>query len=335
MTVVSSTRPRPWTGEVSGNAAFRCETSRLSRREETTNQRHTRNGEKLARQLGWVSIGLGLAELVAPRKMAEWMGVDTGEQQLLRVCGLRELATGVGILTQRDPSPWMWGRIAGDMMDVACLSAALTLPAANRERLAAATAMVAGVTALDWLCVQQLTDDGGLPSGQEALPVSKSIAVNRSPEEVYRFWRDFQNLSRFMTNIISVRVSSDTHSHWKVKAPGGTTVEWEAEITEDRPHELIAWRTREHSTITHSGWVRFMPGPRGRGTIITVKMQYHPPGGKIGAALATLMGKEPGQQVHEDLRRFKQVMETGEVVRSEGSLRGTGFTEQRPGQPPE
>ncbi len=137
-----------------------------------------------------------------------------------------------------------------------------------------------------------------------------------------------------MVNVISVQVTDDRHSHWVVPAPGGTTVEWNAEITDDQPNELIAWQTLEGSQVRHTGSVRFLPGPGGRGTVVTVNLHYQPPGGSIGATVASLMGKDPGQQVQEDLRRFKQVMETGEVVLSEGSLYGTGLKDQRPGQPP-
>ena len=316
---------------------MQSKTRRGDGQEGTVAQRHhqKRKGEQLARQLGWLSIGLGLAEIFLPRKVTKIVGAGSEDRQLLRLCGVREIATGLGMLTQGRPSDWAWARIAGDVMDVACLGAAFTLPHAKRDRIAVATAVVAGVTALDWLCIQQLNGNSGKMFEGDALPVKKSVAVNRSPEDVYQFWRDFQNLSRFMTNIISVQVISEKFSHWVVQAPGGTTVEWDAEITDDRPNELIAWRTRERTSVTHSGSVRFMPGPGGRGTVVTVKMQYHPPGGVIGSTLATLMGKEPGQQVQEDLRRLKQVLETGEIVRSEGSLVGTGLSQQRPGRPPE
>jgi len=291
-------------------------------------------GERLAQRLGWLSMGLGILEIAAPGKVVDFLGVRKEDRLLLGLLGVREIASGIGILSQRRPIGWIWSRIGGDIMDVAVLSAAFTLPNAKRDRIVAATAMVAGVTAMDWLCVQRLSGNPSRVFEDEMIPVKKTIAVNRSAEEIYRFWRDIQNLPRFMTHVISVRVINERKSHWVVQAPGGTTIEWEAEITEDQPNELIAWRTCEGTSVSHSGSVRFMRGPGGHGTIVTVKMQYSPPGGVMGAALASLMGNEPGQQIQEDLRRLKQVMETGEVVRSEGSLVGTALSQQRPGHPP-
>jgi uncharacterized membrane protein len=161
--------------------------------------------------------------------------------------------------------------------------------------------------------------------------VKKAITVNRSPDEVYRFWHDFQNLPRFMDHLESVKVTGDRRSHWKAKAPAGKTVEWDAEIVEDRPNELIAWRSVDGADVRNSGSVRFVPAPGGRGTEIRVELEYAPPGGVIGATIAKLFGEEPAQQVGSDLRRLKQVLETGEVVKSEATVHGRSH----PAQPPE
>ncbi len=166
------------------------------------------------------------------------------------------------------------------------------------------------------------------------MKVTKTTTINSSPEELYRFWRDFENLPRFMRHLESVRVTEPGRSHWKAKAPAGTTVEWDAEITEDRPNELIAWRSLEGADVENSGSVRFTPATGGRGTVVTVNVEYDPPGGKVGSLVAKLFGEEPEQQVQDDLRAFKQVIETGEVVLSEATIRGTHFF-QRPGQHPE
>jgi uncharacterized membrane protein len=154
-------------------------------------------------------------------------------------------------------------------------------------------------------------------------------------EEVYAFWRDLRNLSRFMMHVELVTTSGD-RSHWIVKGPAGTTVEWDAEITEERPNELLAWRSLPGSQIENSGSVRFKKAPADRGTEVHVSLQYEPPAGKAGAALAKLFGEEPTQQLTDDLRRFKQVMETGEVVLSDGSLGGAGqgMWKQRAAQAP-
>jgi uncharacterized membrane protein len=137
-----------------------------------------------------------------------------------------------------------------------------------------------------------------------------------------------------MDHLESVEVTGDRRSRWVATAPAGATVEWEAEIVEDRPNELIAWRSLEGSDVDNAGSVQFRRAPGGRGTIVDVEIEYNPPAGVIGAGVARLFGEEPTQQVHEDLRRFKRLLETGEIVVSDATLYGIGLTEQRPGRPP-
>jgi uncharacterized membrane protein len=162
--------------------------------------------------------------------------------------------------------------------------------------------------------------------------VNKSIVINASAEEVYQFWRDFENLPQFMRYLESVTVTGEGRSHWVAKAPGGS-VEWDAEITEDRPNQSISWRSLEGSEVETSGTVRFEPAVGGRGTVVHVQLDYNPPGGALGALFAKLFGEDPDGQMQTDLRRFKQVIELGEVVVSDGTLTGEGYTEQRPAQP--
>jgi uncharacterized membrane protein len=150
---------------------------------------------------------------------------------------------------------------------------------------------------------------------------------------MYTYWRNFENLPRFMYHLESVERLDERRSHWVAKGPAGTQVEWDAEITDDRPNELIAWRSLPDAQVPNSGMVRFEPGPAGRGTVVRVEIEYRPPGGALGKAVAKLFGEEPGQQVAGDLHRFKQVMETGEVVVSEGSPHGFGQKQQKPAQP--
>jgi len=291
--------------------------------------------EQLARGLGWFSLGLGLAEVLAPGAVAKVAGVRGGTG-LIRLLGLREIAHGLSIFTQgRRPAGALWARVAGDAIDLACLGAAFASPDASKGRVAFATANVLAVTALDVLCAQQLAGDGngGAKPERGAIPVNKSIVVNASPEEVYTFWRDFENLPRFMRHLESVSVTGDGRSHWVAKAPAGRTVEWDAEITEDRPNQLIAWRSLEGADVQNSGSVRFEQAAGGRGTVVKVEIDYRPPGGAAGALVARLFGEEPDGQLQTDLRRFKQVLEVGEVVVSDGTLLGEGYNEQRPAQP--
>jgi uncharacterized membrane protein len=153
-----------------------------------------------------------------------------------------------------------------------------------------------------------------------SLHLAKVITVNRPVNEVYEFWRDLENLPRFMSHLESVRVS-DGRSHWRVKAPAGLSLEWDAAIIEDRPNEVLSWRTLEGAAVVHTGSVRFLGAPGGRGTEVLVDLQYDIPGGKLGAALAKAFGQDPAEQITDDLRHFKQVMEAGEVVHSDASIR--------------
>jgi uncharacterized membrane protein len=158
----------------------------------------------------------------------------------------------------------------------------------------------------------------------EGVKVEKSVTINKSPEELYRFWRNFENLPRFMKHLEAVKVLDDKRSHWTAKAPLGTTAEWDAEIINEKEHELIAWRSVEGSSIPNAGSVRFERKPGATETVVRVAVNYEPPGGTVGVALAKLFGEEPEQQIEEDLRRFKQVMEAGETASTQGQSSGRG-----------
>ncbi len=290
--------------------------------------------ERLARGLGWFSLGIGLAQVVAPRAITRLVGVRGDHNVLVRILGLREIAHGIGILSRRKPVGAVWSRVAGGAIDMACLSAAFALPKADRGRLTAATAAVAGVMALDMACAQQLSRGVGAITEGGAIRVRKSIMVNKSPEELYRFWRDFQNLPRFMRHLESVQTTGNRRSHWVAKAPAGIRVEWDAEVTEDRPNEMIAWRSLQGADLDNFGSVRFERAPGGRGTMVRIEMQYNPPGGMIGATVAKLLSKAPELQLQEDLRRFKQMIEVGEVVQSDASIHRGPHPAQPPAETP-
>lgn len=282
--------------------------------------------QQLAQGLGWFSIGLGLTELLAPRKLARLIGVRTNHDQLIRLLGMRELTSGIGILANsgkgKRPSGWLWSRVGGDAMDLGLLGAAFATPRAQTGRLVAATAAVAGVTALDAICAQELSRKRTRQTPSGALRVQHSLSVNRSPADLYQFWRDFQHLPRFMYHLDEVQVIGDNRSHWVAKGPAGSQVEWDAEITEDRPNERIAWRSLPNADVANAGSVEFSRAPGERGTIVRVEFEYSPPAGFVGASLAKLFGEEPEQQLKEDLRRFKQVMETGEIITTAGQPSG-------------
>jgi uncharacterized membrane protein len=147
----------------------------------------------------------------------------------------------------------------------------------------------------------------------EGVKVEKSVTVNRPADEVYRFWRNFENLPRFMDHLESVTVIDETRSHWVAKAPAGTKVEWDASIHNEIDDELIAWRSLPGSDVNNAGSVHFTPMGDGSSTEVLVVLSYEPPAGKLGAAVAKLLGEEPSKQVDDDLRRLKQVMEASEA----------------------
>ena len=327
-----------------------------SNRSDWAGRQNERGSEELAQALGWFSLGLGLAQLAAPGQVARLIGVadNSNVQTVLRTIGLREIASGVGILTQTRPTGWLQARIGGDVLDLALLSKALSSSQAQPGRVALAMAAVAGVTALDVLCSQQLGDQPSVaeqlnrspsasPYGadgqtvsvahEQGIHVEKYITINRSAAEIYQFWRNFENLPSFMNHLEAVEVLDEQRSRWQAKAPLGFKVGWEAAIIDDTPNERISWRSLAGADVPNAGSVRFKPATGGRGTVVAVTIEYDPPGGAVGATIAKLFGKEPGQQVQDDLRALKQVMETGEVVRSEGSLRGAPIG-QRKAQPP-
>jgi uncharacterized membrane protein len=161
------------------------------------------------------------------------------------------------------------------------------------------------------------TTKGLAGRGKGAIRVEKSITVDRPAEEIYRFWRNFENLPRIMDHLKDVRSIDGKRSHWVAKGPAGMEVEWDAEITDDVEGRRIAWRSLDGSDIFTQGEVSFEPAPDGRGTEIRSSLEYQPPGGKAGAALARLFGEEPEIQIEDDLRRLKRMLETGEAVQGQ------------------
>ncbi|MBV8497280.1 MAG: SRPBCC family protein [Gammaproteobacteria bacterium] len=140
-----------------------------------------------------------------------------------------------------------------------------------------------------------------------------TVCIHRPRAELYAFWRDFSHFPAFMENVQSVTVQSPTRSHWVIAAPAGRSVEWDSEITEDIADERIAWTSLEGADVRNSGAVEFRDSPTGRGTFVTVTIAYDPPAGELGRLIAKLFHREPKIQARQDLRRFKQLMETGEI----------------------
>lgn len=279
--------------------------------------------ERMAAALGWFSIGLGVTELMAPGPVSRFLGLSDN-RAIIRAYGAREIASGIGILTQPRPVGWMWARLAGDMLDLASLGMAFR-DSDHRGRVALSAAMVAGIAWLDYTTAQQMSTLPGTtrrdmaPDGSYV--IRRAITINRSSEEIYRFWRNFENLPRIMKHLEEVRVTGDRTSHWVVKT-AGIPIAWDAEMTDDQPGRRIAWRSVDGSMIHNEGEVRFDPAPQGPGTAVRVHLRYKAPGGRIARALAGALGKVPGELIENDLRPLKQLMETGEIATTEGQPSG-------------
>jgi len=267
---------------------------------------------------------------------------------------LRSSATGFGLLSNAKSTPWLWTRFAGDVVDLSLLGTGVGRRADDRQRATRAALAVGSVAALDFYAASRsqrthrerleadgfaspeetvsgpltyenaaaprngqldvLTDDAIVATMHGSKKVRHAVTINRPAQELYDFWRDFGNLPKFMRHLEEVTTQEGGRSHWVTRGPGGAKVEWNAEIVADVPGELIAWQSLPHADVRNAGTVRFIPVPAGRGTEVHVELDYSPPGGSLGAAVAKLFRAEPGQQVRDDLKAFKSVMEAGEIL---------------------
>jgi uncharacterized membrane protein len=171
-----------------------------------------------------------------------------------------------------------------------------------------AAGAVAGIYAVRTLGRKRMET---LPYGY-GIKIKKAVTIDTSAEPLYNFWRILTNLPKLFDNVVSVDMLDDTLSHWVLRAPGGLVLEWDAEITVDRKNEMIGWRSLEGADIDNAGYVRFERATGGRGTVVRVALQYNPPAGKVGAAVAALLGEKPESKIDGALRKFKQLMEAGE-----------------------
>ena len=296
----------------------------------------TTDRDAVARGLGVLSLALGVPQVASPEDVARAVGTPPRPdvREVVRSVGVRELTTAAGLLTRVGSTPtWLWARVAGDVMDLTLLGRALRgHDGRGRARTVAATAAVAGVTALDLAAARRAG------RSRSDLELTAAITVARSPQDVYDYWRGLERLPTFMYHLRSVEWVGEGRTRWTANAPVKKSVSWEADLVEDRPGEVVAWRSLPGADVENSGSVRFKPAPGDRGTEVRVHLRYAMPGGRAGQLVARLAGEEPHQQVEDDLRRFKQVMETGEVLRSEGSPAGPSARDQllqHPGQPSE
>jgi len=165
---------------------------------------------------------------------------------------------------------------------------------------------------LGWNTAANPDDTRAALGGSRGINVLESVTIHRSLEELYRFWRNLENLPQFMRHLESVEKITDTISHWRAKGPAGMTVEWDAEVYNEVPNKLIAWRSLEGADVVSAGSVNFDRAAGGMATRVTVHLQYSPPLGKVGAAVARLFGADAETEIRQDLQRFKQTIETGQ-----------------------
>lgn len=266
--------------------------------------------KQLANGLGWFSIGLGVAELVAPRQMQKLIGVrDRGPRRnVLRAYGMREIAAGVGILSTAANPGWLWTRVAGDILDLATLGSAFGQRETKRVRLAAATVAVAGVTALDVLCSAQLSRTGPFRA-------SATVLIGRQPEELYSFWKDLSNVSKLEPFLESVRPLGEDRWRWRGRIRGGPAIQIDTEIVRDQLNQLIEWRSTQGSPIRLRAGIEFLPASADRGTLVRAAIEIE---GSVTLLVrpASAAGLGPELRLEQHLRRFKQLMETGEIARA-------------------
>ncbi|MEV7327338.1 SRPBCC family protein [Micromonospora sp. NPDC093244] len=288
-----------------------------------------------------------MTQLAAPDTVRRISGVDDSPttRTVVPLVGARELVHAAGLLTSRRKSIWAWTRVAGDAMDLASLGVAIAHRSGRRRRrLVGVTGAVVGITVVDLLTAVQATRAKRIGSamavrglyGGGSMELTATTTIRKPPPKVYAFWRDLDNLPTFMAHLEQIRATGDRTSHWSASAPFGKNVEWDAEIVDEAPGERISWRSTGNADVPNAGTVRFVPAPDGVSTEVHIVMSYDVPGGAVGKAVAKYFGEEPHQQLDDDLRRLKQVLETGQVVRSEGAPRGKRARKefpQRPAQP--
>lgn len=278
------------------------------------------NYQTLARGLGGAGILLGLAEFVAPKRFGALVGMEP-RAMLLRVYGLREIASGVAVLVQRNPAPSLWARVGGDAVDLVTLGAGLARSNRPKRRLGVAFGAVAAIGALDAVAANKLgAGDGAAAENGTSSPAphehdaKRVVAVAAPADALYRLWRDPKTLPLIMGDAAEVTHLDASRARWKVDAPLGRTLVWETEIVEDRPGELLRWRSLPGDSLPTDGSVAFRPSPTDRGTHVSLQLRFSPPPGPLGAASALLPAAVPASAVGVALRRFKSLAEIGRVV---------------------
>ena len=295
--------------------------------------------QALARGLGWFSVGIGALEILGGKTLSEALGIGN-RTGLLRAYGFREISVGVGILTapKTPPPGWLWARFAGDIVDLATLFAALE----NKEKrvnVAFALAAVGGVTALDYLCAQQLSQaaqtkaNASTPTDRPDLSAVGEgyITINRSAEDLMARWTEPETFAAVMGGFADVKPSGDGVMQWTVHTPLHTDLTWTSRMTQGASDgsQTVRWESLPGGDVPNRGTVQFKGGaPGSRGTEVALRFEFDPPGGVVGDAAAKYLGFVPGVLASGVLRRFKALIETGEIptLSQNVSARGVGDT---------
>lgn len=285
---------------------------RTSRRERTS---RNDNWERLANGLGWFSIGLGLSELISPGSMADFIGVRNsgGNRSVLRAYGAREIAAGIGILLQERPAGWLWARVAGDLLDLGSLASSIGSSGSSAGRLARSIGAVAGVAALDFYCASQLDrlPASRIEQDRQSIRASNAavITIDRSSADLYRQLGDFM----------------------RARAEGGESHIFTSgiEITEDAASQRLRWRARPLRGVAIAGNVRFEPAPANRGAVVRAELES-PSSGVVARVAGKLLGLAGGELLQNELRKFKQLVETGEIATSDATVETAPHEAQPP-----
>ncbi len=264
-----------------------------------------------ARSLGWLSLGLGITAALAPRALARLTGLGEATTAL-RLIGCRELASGAGLLTQPTAPRWLWSRIGGDMIDLLFVSSALRRGNPGRTRALRTLGVLAAITAVDLTASLRASREE--PRGLRGVSFAEALIVNKAPEECYRFWRDTSNLPKFISALESVTAVREGLSRWVFRGPSRRRWEWISQVIADEPGSHIGWRSIESPQMEHAGSVHFRAAAGKRGTLVRVSMHYRPVAGRNAVHAGRLIEAWPRFEVREDLRRFKQLIETGEIA---------------------
>jgi len=293
-----------------------------------SNNGNTVSTHPLTRALGWFALGLGAAELVAPKRLANLIGLRPSNWTtgILRVCGAREALTGIGILSGAGSRRWLQTRIVGDIMDAGLLWRALgrspwhsfLTRSHQRPRLTGALLAVGGVAALDVVALGLGSWNSRREKQQGSRSaITASITIDRTAADLYKFWRQVENLPRFLSYVESVTTRDRVRSHWRVKVPHGPSLEWDATIVEDRPEQRIVWtmQSSKLGMLIDSGEVRFEPAPGGRGTEVHLTLW----GRAVPKVMARWLRKLPERFWSAQLHRLKQLLELGEITVSDAS----------------